>query len=383
MKTFKFETKVDKFEKLNDRFTLATINVCHKGKNRNMSDFSDNAMKTIEDSILCAPVVCEYLKEDECVGGHGGRVVVENNDVRFEPTTFDIGFVDPRTKPHYKQFVERDGKTVNDYLCVDVVLWTGKNDFLKTELEKGLEQSFEIEVNTGHYEESDGYFKIDDATVLQLCLLGEKTEACFHSKVKVFSADERKVMYQQMLNEFKQFSFEGGDEEMDETVVETVVEVEELQAEDVEATEVESKSDDENVEEVEIETEQVEVVDYEAKFNELQVEYGKTISKLDEMTQEFERLQKFEQDILMEKRTASENELFKKFSELENEKEFINLKENANKYSLEEIENICYALVGRKSFSLNKKENIQSTQKLKIDVNQNKTEPIPYGGILA
>lgn len=404
MKKLKFETKIDNFELMNNDYIKATINVCHKGKNRNKSDFTDRAMKTIEESILCKPVVCEYQKDKQRIGGHGGKTVLTDDGVEFIETTYEVGFVDPRTKPYYKQFTEIDGMTVNEYICVDVILWAKRHPYLRDEIKKGLSQSFEIEVEVGYYREQDDYIVVEEANVLALCLLGD-VEPCFNSKVNVnYSLEERTTMYKEMVDTFlKQFAFEGGEDMedvktveetietevvTDEVVDEVVEDVQEEATDEVETVEVkevveqtEVQEQLEETEEIETTEEEVEVIDFEGKYNELQIEYGKVVSQLESMKVEFDELKQFKLDIELEQRKCAEDELFSKFESLHNDVDFIELCEKSSDYSLEELENMCYMMVGRKALSFSKKETkTKPNTKLKIE-NENK-KPDIYGGLL-
>jgi len=82
--------------------------------------------------------------------------------------------------------------------------------------------------------------------------------------------------------------------------------------------------------------------------------------KLD--TAEFERLRKFEEDILAANRKAEEEALFEKFEDkLKDNDEFKALKEKAAEYELDALEKELFALVGKIdfSFSLNKEEKVK------------------------
>ena len=139
-KTLFFETVVTEYELMNPEFTRATINIFHKGQNRNGSNITEECMHKMEQTLLGVPVIGEYLVDKEQIGGHGGKVVITDDGYEFVQTTECMGFVDPRVKPFYKDYVEKDGMTVNTYMCASVILWTGRFGFLQKELEKGLKQ---------------------------------------------------------------------------------------------------------------------------------------------------------------------------------------------------------------------------------------------------
>lgn len=395
LKTLKFETISGEFEQVNQEFMRVKIHVCYAGKNRNHSIIEKDVLDKMAETVYGVPVVGELDKEKMKFKGHGGKLEISDEGWKEVKTTIPYGFVDTKTPFTYETVLEKDGITKNEYLTVCAYLWKGRYPELVEVFENGtVKQSMEIAVDSGTWDENYDYFTIHDAHFQALCLLG--VEPCFESSKATigYSLEDNEALYKEMIEKFKQFSLEGGEEEMTDTVeTQETVEVDEVVEEVVanEATEddkptdtvEESTSDEDVIEDSVVETVVVEDIDYEAKYNELSVEYGKVVAQLDDMKTEFERLQKFEQDTLLAQRKEQENDLFAKFETLSNEEEFIALKESADKYSLEELENMCYAMIGRKTFSLNKKNKVQQPQKLKFNASQDEIKPIPYGGILA
>lgn len=170
-------------------------------------------------------------------------------------------------------------------------------------------------------------------------------------------------------------------EEVTEEVVEDVIVDNEIVVEEA------MENNDIEVEEVaeptmEIEVEEI-VEDFEAKYNELQVEYGKLANELHEIKVEFERLQQFEQNVLAEQRIAQEMDLFDKFSMLNGVEEFEALKGDCSQYTLEQIETMCYAMVGRQSFAMKQKTKAPTQTSVKLNFSSKQdTRPVAYGGIL-
>jgi hypothetical protein len=97
---------------------------------------------------------------------------------------------------------------------------------------------------------------------------------------------------------------------------------------------------------------------------------------------EVDDLREFQKKTLDEKRDADETELFSEFEEqLSTMEEFGKLKENAKNYSIEELSEKLFALLGKKNatFSANKKQN---TNKIPIGAFGNEKDD-PYGGLLS
>lgn len=427
-KTLFFETVVTEYELMNPEFTRATINIFHKGQNRNGSDITEECMHKMEQTLLGVPVIGEYLVEKDQIGGHGGKVVITDDGYEFVQTTECMGFVDPRVKPFYKDYVEKDGMTVNTYMCASVILWTGRFGFLQKELEKGLKQSMEIAVTNADYDSETGYYIIKDARFQALCLLGEGVEPCFSaSEVKIgFSAEDDG--YKAMIDAFKNYTLGelGGETVAEEVkeVVETEIEPVEVQAE-VEVQEevqeevetvVESEPTEEVVEEMEIAEEpvvevQAEVIeeevveevvevaeepvveevvediievveeDYQAKCQELELALAEATRELEAMKAEYSRLVEFEAEVLSQQRKEQEEALFAQFEALEGFDGFAELKANAGQHSIEELELKLFALLGKKNFSYTNKPKKQGAVKLAIAPQAEETKrAVHYGG---
>lgn len=404
MKKLKFETFSSEFKQVNQEFMSVKINVCYAGKNRNMSIIEKDVLDRMANTIYGVPVVGEIDKKNKKFKGHGGKLEISDDGFEFVDTTIPYGFVDPTTTWRYESVLESDGMTYNDYLTVRAFLWTGKFPELKEIFEKEtVKQSMEIVVDSGEWDENYEYFNVKDGHFQALCLLG--VEPCFESsKATVgYSLQNSEEMYQEMLDKFKQFAFEGGEDMedvktveetveaevvTDEVVDEVVEDVQEEATDEVETVEVkevveqtEVQEQLEETEEIETTEEEVEVIEFKGKYNELQIEYGKVVSQLESMKVEFDELKQFKLDIELEQRKCAEDELFSKFESLHNDVDFIELCEKSSDYSLEELENMCYMMVGRKALSFSKKETkTKPNTKLKIE-NENK-KPDIYGGLL-
>lgn len=102
----------------------------------------------------------------------------------------------------------------------------------------------------------------------------------------------------------------------------------------------------------------------------------------EDLKQEVESLRTFKHNKEDEERKEQEKELFANFSKVLNEDDISELKENASDYSLEELENQLYILVGRKksnfSVSTRKKSDMVKVQ---IDDDIEGQDEKPYGDL--
>ena len=419
-----FETTITDFELMNSEFTKATINIFHKGENRNGSFITEEAMHKMGKTLLGVPVIGEFLQDKNQIGGHGGKLVITDDGFEMIETTECMGFVDPRTEPFFRDYTETDGVTVNTYMCANVILWTGRFGFLQRELEKGLKQSMEIGVKHGEFDSNTGYYVIKDAYFQALCLLGEGVEPCFSaSSVQLnYSNKESDETYKEMIDAFKKYTVKelGGEtmpeaeaiqevqevqeveapEVVEETVEETVegtievVENEEVVVEEAieesteepvaveegaefEAPEAEEPATEEVVEEVAEETvedeEEVVVtedsepeVDYQARIEELEMALAEATRELEAVKAENARLAEFEATVKTEQRKEQEEALFAQFASLEGFEGYAELVENAKQYSIEDLETKLFALLGKKNFSMASRPKKQGSAKLSV-----------------
>lgn len=102
----------------------------------------------------------------------------------------------------------------------------------------------------------------------------------------------------------------------------------------------------------------------------LQQEFEEYKANYSTPNEEVERLKEFERNTLETQRKQAEESLFEQFSELNGLEEFEVLKQNASNYNLNELEEKCYALLGKKvsKYSSNK---INKKDKVKVEFNKN------------
>lgn len=401
---------------INSSFDEAVVRIACLGDNRNGSSFSKQSFDKALPSLKNIPIVALYKEEERNFGGHETSYEIEDGDFKVVYNTHPFGVVHESAKQWYET-VQENG-VEKTYLVSECLLWKRQKSYDLVKEKGRFAVSMEIEVKKGNFDRETAIYKISDFIFTAIAVLGEGVEPCFKSaEIKLFSENKE---YMDMLQEYKNFSleaFKGGETmedmnnvvesvivteveetvEVEETQVEEVeetkeVEVEETETEEVETTKEESNEENEdNIAEEKQVTEE-EVVDYEAKYNELQVEYGKLVSKMEgvksemeEMKEEFSRLKKFEENVLLQERTQKEGEVFSKFSMIEDTEEFKELKAKANQYSLEELENMCYTIVGRIAFSkkdTKTKAPKNTNTKLSFGLENKENKTIYYGGIL-
>lgn len=272
----------------NTQFMQASIAIMYDEDNRNYTAFDKADIEKAIPSLFGIPVVGEFDEENGAFKGHGGRLEMDDEGMRYIQTTKPYGFVPESATVSWKMIEEPSGK-MREYLVVEpVVLWSGRYQELNLLTQGKVGQSMEILVNDG-YDREDDFFQITDFEFSALCLLG--VEPAFEgAHAKLYTKYNKEESYSQVEKEFKEifakYSKERGSDEMNfEKILEAIKnkysathKVEGLTIEDLE-TKLQGKefTEETPVEEIfeALELEEVEpTVDYEAKFNELQDEYN-------------------------------------------------------------------------------------------------------------
>lgn len=101
----------------------------------------------------------------------------------------------------------------------------------------------------------------------------------------------------------------------------------------------------------------------------------------DTLTTEANELRKYKETRVAEDRKAAENEVFAQFEELAGVEEFESLREKCESYSLEDLENRCYAILGRQHKAKFSLSDAPATTKLAVE-KVVESEPKPYGGVV-
>ena len=389
---------------INPLMSTCEIKVLYVGENRNHTFISKEVAIEMSKTLRGCPIVGYYKKDQEDFGDHGRRVIIEDNEIKFECLTVPYGFVAPNAEVWFQEFEDTNElgeKTIREYLMTTGYLWTGQFEECKSIVEgEGKPHSMELDDDTvqGNWvtnRHGMEFYIINDATFSKLCILGDAVEPCFEgSSIKSpevstsFSKvdDTFKHTLYTMMQELKS-ALEGGiqmDETKDLVQQDVVTEDAEVKTEETPKEDTEVKTEDapetsaeetpkeeepvgvatqeEPVQEegqptvetepeaqVEVEVTPVEPTEnFEEKYNALQTEFSAQAEKisaletqLSEMTAERDVLAQFKLEVENEKK----DEMIGNFFMLsdEDKKDVIDHK---SEYSLAEIEEklsvICY-----------------------------------------
>lgn len=417
--SLKFNAQIKPLEKINEEFALCKCYVQGIGKNRNFSYMSkENVLRNLS-TLNYVPVVGHIIEKEDGSKYMGGHDYIITEDWEFKTLTVPYGVV--KNDSFDFEMVDEYGTQV-EYLTAEVILWIGRYPELKEAIYSEdfyFNQSMELNLENGNYRpyaEDSNYTELLDWTYSALCLLGkadnksseEHTEPCFiESKVVPMQYNFAQEEFTKVMGELKDelaFYFDkenyekGGQILEDVKVEDEIAEVEEnqeeivdksteevveaVESEEVVVAEIADDTPDEIVEEV-IEEKAIEEPQ-EDEFSLLQKEFEDYKLNYSTPNNEVEELKSFKENVLAEQRKQAEDDLFGKFEkQLSTIEEFIQLKENAKDFTIENLEEKLFALLGKKNANFSFKPKDNSVVKVPFETKEINEQEELYGGLFA
>ena len=377
-----FATFTDIEPSLNPSFHKAKTRIMAIESVANRCNFSTNSVVDSLPTLKNVPIVAQYSDETGNFKGH-------EFDVRGSALTYGIGVI-PESAEQWIEEVEENG-VVKKYLCSDVLLWKRqKKEFEFIKNHKDLSVSMEVMITNSSFDDNE-ILNIDSFYFTAVTVLGIGVAPAFDSANITFTKQEEQI--QQMMFELN--NFESEENEMPKTIEgnfneqETGQEQPAQQQEPVKETE-QSKEPE---------------VDYKKLLEEEQVESGRTIRALtqerDVLTQQLEQLQQektkelegvmaelkelreYKSAIEKEQRQVAINNVLDNFKDLEEVEDFKELMKGIDNLTPEQLEDKCYAIVGKQARSKRQKQ-VPTQPKLNINPTKESSKPKDdkYGGLL-
>lgn len=206
---------------LNPLISKCQIKVCYVSDqpNRNKSIITKDTARQIANSLPGSPIVGYYNEQIGDFEEHNTTISISNGRFQMKDGTRPYGFVDLGARCWFQKFLD-DGINEHEYLMTEGYLWTGQYPETKRILEKGNNQSMELDKNlidAQWTKDSNGkpqFFIINEAIVSKLCILGEDCEPCFEgsniTNVQFSFEDSFKEQLFSMMNELKELLNKGG-----------------------------------------------------------------------------------------------------------------------------------------------------------------------------
>lgn len=377
---------------INPLMSSCDIKVLYVGQNRNHSYITKEVATNMAKTLRGAPIVGYYKEEKGDFADHGEKVIIDDEGIKFQCMTVPYGFVSPDAKVWFQTFNDIDdfgNEIKREYLVTTGYLWTGQYEECKKALD-GRPHSMELDNDSleGKWstDNSTGmdFFIVNDATFSKLCILGDDVEPCFEgssitSPATTFSKvdDSFKHTLFSMMEDLK-FALKGGNEQVTQeaTMVEQSIEdntenldssnesivnendtsIEEPTAESVESPETEFENQDEKDKDKQNKDDNKDSdSEYSCngkddedkkKYSLLETEYNELKTKFDLLQAKCEELEKVTTSYEREKK----EELISKFYMLDDEDKK-DVKDNIDKYSLDDIESKLSVICVRKRVS--------------------------------
>lgn len=181
-----FNSALKNIMSCNESFDQGVLRIAYHGENRNGSYISKEVFEKCLPSMYNVPVVANYMRDDDMIGGHDIEIVRKDNFPKMVNITHPVGVV-PESASNWWELVTEEDGAIHEYLCTDVLLWKRQEAYEKIVSDGIVYESMEIKVKEDHLD--NGVYVIDDFEFLAFCLLGN-CEPCFESaSLATFSSD--------------------------------------------------------------------------------------------------------------------------------------------------------------------------------------------------
>ena len=186
---------------VNSSFDTGILRICYTGDNRNGSHISKKAITRSLQTIYNCPIVCNYDRETDTLGGHDMEVVRdENGGLHIVNVTQPVGVIPESSKVWFEEYEEEDG-TVHEYLYAEALLWKRQEAYRKIHKDGITAHSMEITVKDGKM--VDGVYHINDFEFTAFALIG--VTPCFEgSALEMFSKQDFKQQLSEMMHDLKE-----------------------------------------------------------------------------------------------------------------------------------------------------------------------------------
>ena len=218
---------------VNPLISKCEIKVCYVGDepNRNKSIITKEVATQMANSLPGSPIVGYYNEEKEDFEEHNKLIRIADGKLILKDETRPYGFVDLNAKVWFAKYLD-DDSVEREYLVTEGYLWTGQYPEAKRIIEKGNNQSMELDekiINAHWTKDNKGkpqFFIINEAIFSKLCILGEENEPCFEGasitnpKLEFSLEDSFKTQLFSMMEEIKNILNKGGTSVMNTYAVE-------------------------------------------------------------------------------------------------------------------------------------------------------------------
>lgn len=186
---------------VNSSFDRGVLRIAYHGDNRNRNSISKEVFEKCIQTMYNCPIVCNYDRETDTLGGHDMEVVRDTNGtLRIVNVTTPVGVIPESAKVWWDYVTEDDG-TEHEYLFAEALLWKRQEAYRKIKENGITAHSMEITVRDG--EMINGIFHIYDFEFTAFALIG--AEPCFESSaLELYSKQNFKKQLSEMMQDLKE-----------------------------------------------------------------------------------------------------------------------------------------------------------------------------------
>jgi hypothetical protein len=361
--------KVQDYEANDTRFTKVKIWLMHLHENLNGSYFSKEVVTEAIPTLANTPILA-FIEEnsDGEIDFSDHRMVLVKKDGEFSIKYLGqaIGVIPSDNNAHFETRLCDDGIEREFLVCEGLIWnkWDDPIDIFNRDVVKW--QSMELHDDYEGYWGDDGLFHFTKFKFFGACALGKDVLPAMHNATieAQFSYKDIFKDIQEKMEQFKVFFQEGGQvmedvkEQMEVVDEVETVETTDEQQEDVVEQEFENTTSTEEVvettESTEETNEETDEVDYKAEYEKVKADFEQLQEKFNNLEKELEELRQFKANKLAEERAKAEQELYERFSVELTEEEIEEVKAVASEYTLEQLEEKLFTLVGKKKANFSK-----------------------------
>lgn len=196
-----FASSLTNLCEVNSSFDTGVLRICYTGENRNKSFFSKETIVKSIPTIYNCPIVCNYDRGTDTLGGHDIELVCDGNGaLKLINATTPVGVIPESAKVWFDDYEEDDG-TIHEYLYAEVLLWKRQEAYQKIKKDGITAHSMEIKVKDG--KSIDGIYHVDNFEFNAFALIGVKP--CFESSaLELFSQNVFTQKMSEMMQDLKE-----------------------------------------------------------------------------------------------------------------------------------------------------------------------------------
>lgn len=194
--TFTDSSSLSNLISANESFDYGTLRICYTGADLNGFFISKEAIQNSLPSIYNVPIVCNYKRDDDSIGGHDMELVVgQDNTYKVVNCTQPVGVIPESAKVWFNTETDENG-IEHEYLYAEALLWKRQEAYRKIREMKTVPQSMEITIHDSEIQD-DGLLHVNKFTFTAFTLISDTP--CFEgASLEVFSRQQLESFKEQM-----------------------------------------------------------------------------------------------------------------------------------------------------------------------------------------